>query len=199
MTQADITQASHVDGSYRRQTLRRARMTIQLIVLSLVLAITWAHFAQINEITRGDGRVIPVRRMQTIQSLEGGILSSLAVQEGEMVQKGQLLARLDPTRSEAAFLATQGEIEALTAEVARLEAEVLEQPALDFGATPSEAEAAELRLFQPHRAEIGIRQRRGRSRRALGRPATHRQHRRRGHQPRHHALAPDPSHPRLPC
>ncbi|PJE26191.1 Type I secretion system membrane fusion protein PrsE [Pseudooceanicola marinus] len=154
MTQADITQASHVDGSYRRQTLRRARMTIQLIVLSLILAITWAHFAQINEITRGDGRVIPVRRMQTIQSLEGGILSSLAVQEGELVQKGQLLARLDPTRSEAAFLATQGEIEALTAEVARLEAEVLEQPALDFGATPSEAEAAELRLFHARRTKL---------------------------------------------
>lgn len=154
MTQADFIQASHLDGSYRRQTLRRARMTIQLIVLSLILAILWAHFAQLNEITRGDGRVVPVRRMQTIQSLEGGILSSLAVQEGELVQEGQLLARLDPTRSESAFLATQGEIDALTAEVARLEAEVLEKPELDFGPEPSEAQSTELRLFQARRTKL---------------------------------------------
>ncbi|WP_010141901.1 HlyD family efflux transporter periplasmic adaptor subunit [Oceanicola sp. S124] len=154
MTQADFTHASHLDGSYRRQTLRRARMTIQLIVLSMGIAVAWAHFAQLNEITRGDGRVVPLRRMQTIQSLEGGILSSLAVQEGELVQEGQLLARLDPTRSEAAFRATSGEIEALRAEVARLEAEVLEQPMLDFGADPTEVEAGELRLFEARRTKL---------------------------------------------
>ena len=109
---------------------------INLIVLSLLLAIGWASVAQINEITRGDGRVVPLRRMQMIQSLEGGILAELLVSEGDIVEEGQVLVRLDPTRSESAFLAANAEITALAAEVARLEAEVLEQPKLDFGQNP---------------------------------------------------------------
>nr|WP_321506721.1 HlyD family type I secretion periplasmic adaptor subunit [uncultured Celeribacter sp.] len=154
MSSSDLMSTSHIDGSYRRQTIKRARLTIQTIVASLIIAITWAALAQINEITRGDGRVIPLRRMQTIQSLEGGILSALNVQEGDIVEKGQVLARLDPTRSQSAFLATQSEITALSAEVARLEAEVLERPELDFGATPNEAEQTELRLFRARRTKL---------------------------------------------
>ena len=154
MSSSDLMSTSHIDGSYRRQTIKRARLTIQTIVASLIIAITWAALAQINEITRGDGRVIPLRRMQTIQSLEGGILSALNVQEGNIVEKGQVLARLDPTRSQSAFLATQSEITALSAEVARLEAEVLERPELDFGATPNEAEQTELRLFRARRTKL---------------------------------------------
>lgn len=154
MSQADLLTTSHIDGSYRRQTLRKARLTIKVIVLSLLIAIGWASVAEINEITRGDGRVIPLRRMQTIQSLEGGILAELPVQEGDIVEQGQVLVRLDPTRSQSAFLATQSEIAALSAEVARLEAEVLERPALDFGPEPNEAERTELRLFAARRTKL---------------------------------------------
>jgi adhesin transport system membrane fusion protein len=150
----DLIETSYIDGSYRRQTLKKARLTIKLIVLSIAIAIGWAALAQVNEITRGDGRVIPLRRMQTIQSLEGGILAELLVQEGDIVDEGQVLVRLDPTRSESAFLATQSEIVALSAEVARLEAEVLERPVLDFGAEPNEAEATELRLFEARRTKL---------------------------------------------
>ncbi len=154
MSSSDLLSTSHIDGSYRRQTLRKARLTIKAIVASLIIAISWAAIAQINEITRGDGRVIPVRRMQTIQSLEGGILAELPVQEGDIVEEGQVLARLDPTRSQSAFLAAQSEITALTAEVARLEAEVLEKPVLDFGPNPNEAQATELRLFEARRTKL---------------------------------------------
>ncbi|WP_434286841.1 HlyD family type I secretion periplasmic adaptor subunit [Celeribacter sp. SCSIO 80788] len=150
----DLIETSYIDGSYRRQTLKKARLTIKLIVLSIAIAIGWAALAQVNEITRGDGRVIPLRRMQTIQSLEGGILAELLVQEGDIVDEGQVLVRLDPTRSESAFLATQSEIVALSAEVARLEAEVLERPVLDFGDAPNEAEATELRLFEARRTKL---------------------------------------------
>lgn len=128
---------------------------INLIVLSLLLAIGWASVAQINEITRGDGRVVPLRRMQMIQSLEGGILAELLVSEGDIVEEGQVLVRLDPTRSKkSAFLAANAEITALAAEVARLEAEVLEQPKLDFGQNPDEAERTELRLFEARRTKL---------------------------------------------
>lgn len=154
MTVADDMTTSHLDGSYRRQTLKIARWTIRTVVISLIIAVGWASIAQINEIKRGDGRVIPLRRMQTIQSLEGGILSELAVQEGDIVKEGQTLARLDPTRSESAFLAAESEITALIAEVARLEAEVLERPALDFGDTPNSSEVTELKLFTARRTKL---------------------------------------------
>ncbi|MBD3624183.1 MAG: HlyD family type I secretion periplasmic adaptor subunit [Rhodobacteraceae bacterium] len=154
MSGSDLLSTSHIDGSYRRQTLKKARLTIKAIVAALIIAVGWAAIAEINEITRGDGRVIPVRRMQTIQSLEGGILAELTVQEGDIVEEGQVLARLDPTRSQSAFLAAQSEITALTAEVARLEAEVLEKPVLDFGLNPNEAQATELRLFEARRTKL---------------------------------------------
>ncbi|WP_417277804.1 HlyD family type I secretion periplasmic adaptor subunit [Celeribacter sp.] len=154
MSNADLITTSHIDGSYRRQTVKRARLVIQTVVLSLVIAIGWAALAQINEITRGDGRVVPLRRLQSIQSLEGGILSELHVSEGDIVQEGQLIARLDPTRSQTAFNSTQAEITALAAEVKRLEAEVLEQPHLEFGPTLNETEATELRLFEARRTKL---------------------------------------------
>jgi len=154
MTSTDDIAHSHIDGSFRRQTLKQARRTVQAIVLTIVIAIAWASIAQINEITRGDGRVIPLRRMQTIQSLEGGILADLAVHEGDIVTEGEILVRLDPTRSQSAFRAAESEISALEAEVARLEAEVLERPVLDFGPTPNAAQATELRLFTARRTKL---------------------------------------------
>lgn len=154
MSSSDLLTTSHIDGSYRRQALSRARWTIRLIFLTVAVAVGWASVAQIDEITRGDGRVIPIRRMQTIQSLEGGILSQLLVQEGDIVKAGQTLARLDPTRSQSAYLATEGEIQTLTAEVKRLEAEVLEHPELDFGPDPTETQATELRLFNARRTKL---------------------------------------------
>lgn len=154
MSGADGFTSSHIDGSYRHQAMRRARWTIRLVFASLVIALVWASLAQIDQITRGDGRVIPLRRMQTIQSLEGGILSELQVREGDIVRLGQTIATLDPTRSRAAFMAAQAEIDALDAEVARLEAEVLEQPVLDFGPEPTLAQRTELRLFDARRTRL---------------------------------------------
>ena len=154
MSGIDAYETSHMDGSYRRDVMRRARWIIRLVFLSVVIAVVWAGLAEIDKITRGDGRVVPLRRMQTIQSLEGGILSELLVKEGDIVTKGQIIATLDPTRSRAAFMATQSEIDALEAEVTRLEAEVLEKPDLDFGTELSETQRTELRLFTARRTRL---------------------------------------------
>lgn len=154
MSEVDGVSSSYVDGSYRRAALRRAKWTIRTVFLSVAIAVIWAAFAQIDQITRGDGRVVPLRRMQTIQSLEGGILAELPVREGDVVKQGEIVASLDPTRSRAAYMAARAEIDSLQAEVTRLEAEVLEQPTLDFGDTPTETQVTELRLFQARRTRL---------------------------------------------
>ena len=154
MIDEDAHQTSHVDGSYRRLARKRARLTVHIVLLTVAIAVGWSAFAQIDQITRGDGRVIPLRRMQSIESLEGGILSDLLVSEGDLVKEGQIIANLDATRSRAAFLSAQSEVESLKAEVERLEAEVLEKPALDFGGNPTATEQTELRLFNARRTRL---------------------------------------------
>lgn len=154
MSETDGFTSSHMDGSYRRAVLRRARWTIRLVFLSVAVAIGWAAMAELDQITRGDGRVIPLRRMQTIQTLEGGIISELRVKEGDVVREGETIAILDATRSRAAFMAAKSEIEAVEAEVARLEAEVLELGALDFGPDPTATQKTELRLFEARRTRL---------------------------------------------
>ncbi|NPD17288.1 HlyD family efflux transporter periplasmic adaptor subunit [Xinfangfangia sp. D13-10-4-6] len=154
MTQTDFS-PDYLDGSFRRKSMVTARHTVWVVSASLLIAVLWAAFAQINEITRGDGTVVPLRRMQTIQSLEGGILSELLVHEGDIVQEGQIIARIDATRFRSAYLETTAEIDTLQAEIARLEAEVMESDRIEFsGAADSEARANELRLFQARRTKL---------------------------------------------
>lgn len=145
----------YVDGSHRGKVLKAARRTVWLVAGSLLLALVWAALAEISEITRGDARVIPLRRMQTIQSLEGGILSDLLVQEGDIVTEGQVLAKMDATRFRAAFLETQAEIETLEAEILRLEAEVSESETFPIAEGDlSETLANELKLFRARRTKL---------------------------------------------
>lgn len=84
----------------------------------------WAWFFEIDEVSSGPGKVIPSSREQRVQSLEGGILAELKVREGDLVEKGQVLAQLDPTRGESSVEETAARYRAALAAVARLRAEV---------------------------------------------------------------------------
>ncbi len=83
----------------------------------------WAALAEIDEVTRGEGKIITSSQTQYIQNLEGGIISQILVREGEMVQKDQVLFRIDPTRFVSELQGSQQEILALRARIARLTAE----------------------------------------------------------------------------
>jgi adhesin transport system membrane fusion protein len=94
------------------------------VCLALFAALLlWAAFAQLDQVTRGEGRVIPSSKRQVIQNLEGGIVKAIYVREGDKVTKGQVLLRIDPT----GFASNLGEVAAkdlaLSAAVARLEVE----------------------------------------------------------------------------
>ena len=95
----------------------------------IMIFLTWAYFAQLEEVTRGDGRVIPSSRAQIVQSLEGGIVEEILVREGQTVTKDQVLLKIDDT----GFSSNLGELKAkelsLKSQVARLKAESAEDGA----------------------------------------------------------------------
>ena len=64
----------------------------------IVVAITWAYFAKLDEVTSADGKIIPSQQVQVIQNLEGGIVKEVFVKEGEIVNQNQLLAQIDDIR-----------------------------------------------------------------------------------------------------
>ncbi|WP_163311238.1 biotin/lipoyl-binding protein, partial [Klebsiella aerogenes] len=79
----------------------KSRRLILLLAVMLLVGGIWAWFAVLDEVSTGTGKVIPSSREQVIQTLDGGILTELNVREGSKVQAGQVVARLDPTRSES--------------------------------------------------------------------------------------------------
>src|SRR5690606_27853122 len=98
-------------------------LTVALMLLTLGGFILWASWAELEEVTRGQGRVVPSSKEQVIQSLDPGILTELLVREGDVVEKGQLLLRIDPTRAEAMYRELEAKAVALAATAARLRAE----------------------------------------------------------------------------
>jgi membrane fusion protein, adhesin transport system len=87
------------------------------------IALLWSALTEIDEVTRGDARVITQSQTQLIQNLEGGIVSEILVKEGDVVDRDQVLLRIDPTRFAAAFREGEQGSASLKAKVARLAAE----------------------------------------------------------------------------
>lgn len=97
--------------------------SLWLMLAFLVAAYWWTSTAVVEEVTRGSGLVVSSNREQLIQSLEGGILASLLVREGDVVEKGQVLARIDDTRSSASLREGEAKVAGLRAEIVRLKSE----------------------------------------------------------------------------
>ncbi len=116
-------------------------ITLILLLACLAAALFWANTFKLEEITRGNAKIIPSSREQVIQSLEGGILSELLVKEGDIVTQGQPLLRIDPTKAKASYQEGQNKALALRATAARLRAEARGTP-LQF--TPDVKQLAEL-------------------------------------------------------
>ncbi len=108
--------------------LSGAIRVVKLLALILVIGVVWANYSVLDEVSTGDGKVVPIRREQVIQSLEGGIVSTLMVQENQIVEAGQLLAQLDPTITESAVGESTAKYRAALASAARLTAEVNQAP-----------------------------------------------------------------------
>ena len=110
------------DWARLQQEPLRARGLLWGVGVVLALLLLWAAFAELDEVTRGEGRVIPTSQLQVVQSVDGGVVEELAVREGQTVEAGQLLLRIDPTRFVSTLLESRATALALQAKAARLEA-----------------------------------------------------------------------------
>ena len=88
----------------------------------IVLLLLWSAFAEIDQVARGEGKVIPSQQVQVLQSLDGGVIREIRVREGDIVEQGQLLMQLDPTRFTSSLEESQAELLALKAKALRLKA-----------------------------------------------------------------------------
>ncbi len=158
--------AEDVDSADRRRRIERLQQAhrgrhgtvLVVLVVAFALFIVWASVFEIDEVARAAGEVITGSRVQVIQSVDGGVLNELLVREGDRVEPGQVLARLDQTR----FASTVGEIQArlfaLQAKVARLRAEVIASAEVTFPEglkeRAPEIAAVEKALFEQRRTGL---------------------------------------------
>lgn len=108
----------------------RSRLSVWIALIGIIVLVVWASFAQIDQVTRAKATVIASARTQEIQASEGGVLTELAVVEGQEVKKGQLLVVLEEERAQAAVDNSASKTAALRAKLARLNAEIFERPLL---------------------------------------------------------------------
>lgn len=136
---------------------RIVRLTIWGVIAFFVFLLAWAHFAVIDEVTKGDGKAIPSSRIQKIQNLEGGIVAQIYVKEGQIVEAGAPLIRLDDTRFASNVGETEADRVAMELRVERLSAEVENRPlnitAQARKSVPSQA-ANEESLYMSRRQQL---------------------------------------------
>ncbi|WP_242201830.1 MULTISPECIES: HlyD family type I secretion periplasmic adaptor subunit [unclassified Pseudomonas] len=129
---SDLAYMHDIRESLLTQTTPGSRLMLHLIGAVLIGALVWAYLAQVEEITLGEAKIISRSREQIIQSLEGGILMDMLVREGDIVEKGQMLLRFDPTRAESSYREALSKVVGLKASIIRLRSEAYQQP-LIFG------------------------------------------------------------------
>lgn len=123
LSDQDMTFVSDTSAALLQSTPRGARFLLWSILAFLLCAITWAYFAEVDEVTVGAGKVIPSQHLQVVQNLEGGIVADIVVKEGDKVEPGQPLIRLDDTQHLTSFRENQQARGNLQVMVARLQDE----------------------------------------------------------------------------
>jgi membrane fusion protein, adhesin transport system len=114
--------ATDADLAMLRQEPLRARVLLRTIGIVVALFLLWAAVAQLDEVTRGEGKVIPSKQLQILQSIDGGLVSEILVKEGDVVNPNQLLIKIDETRFVSSVKENQAQYLGLVAKAARLRA-----------------------------------------------------------------------------
>ncbi len=149
--------AADTDFAILQQEPLRARVLLKTIGIAFAIALMWSAVSRVDEVTRGEGKVIPSRQLQVLQSLDGGVVSEILVREGDIVQPEQILLRIDQTRFASSVRESRVLYTALVAKAARLRALTEGVP---FGVPPEVAKEdpktvdEERRLYESRRNEL---------------------------------------------
>ncbi|HEY8026516.1 MAG TPA: HlyD family type I secretion periplasmic adaptor subunit [Burkholderiaceae bacterium] len=135
----------------------RARILLRALMAAIVIFIAWAGLVDVDEVTKGDGKVIPSQQLQVLQSLDGGIVSQILVKEGDIVNPGQVLLQVDSTRFESSVRENRSEYLSLSAKAARLlairEGKAFDPPADVMAEDPKTVEQ-ERQLYETANSEM---------------------------------------------
>ena len=147
------------DGLMSRAETHRAQKIVRSAVVIITLLVVWAGLAKVDEVTRGDGKVVPSRQLQVLQALDGGVVSEILVQEGQVVEAKQLLLKIDETRATSGVRESNAQGLALRARAARLRALAEDTPFKPPEMPAGDAEAehillGEQQLYEAKRSEL---------------------------------------------
>jgi adhesin transport system membrane fusion protein len=120
----DDVYSGEIGSEFDQGMSKWSHMLLITIALFFIVFGIWAHTATLDEVTRGDGKVIPSRQIQKVQNLEGGIVSAINVNEGQTVEEGQVLLKIDNTAAKSKLKESFGKKLSLQAEIARLTAQI---------------------------------------------------------------------------
>ncbi len=154
----DLDFIPELEAAARRRGHRFAYMLTLMVFVFFVTFVVWANFAALDEVTRGDATIIPSSKTQVIQNLEGGIMAEIRVREGDIVEAGDILIRIDNTTAQANFRDTRSQYLTLLAQTERLEAELEDrEPAFPEEVLEQAPEAAEdeAALHRARMAQLG--------------------------------------------
>lgn len=114
--------------SMRGRRLSQSAMLVIGIVAFFVIALIWSFWAELDQVSRAPGQIIPSSRTQVIQSSDGGVIADILVREGDRVREGQLLVQLDQVKLRAAVAEAEGKVASLMSTMARIDAELFDRP-----------------------------------------------------------------------
>ena len=123
LTEKDYEFMHSLSSAVLISTPKKIRTIMYFWLIAIAMFVTWAYFAQIDEIARGDGDIVPSGENQMVQNLEGGIVEEILVKEGEIVEKNQLLIKIDNQKSQSSFSTNTIKADAIEAKIMRLTAE----------------------------------------------------------------------------
>ena len=119
----DLDYANSVNQAILEQAPRGATLLLWAMALFLTAAVVWANWAELDEVVRGQGEIIPSKQLQVVQNLEGGIVSEILVREGDLVEAGQVVMRIEDQRFSSSVRENEVRYFELAAKLARLKAE----------------------------------------------------------------------------
>jgi len=158
LPEEDVDFATDIRATILSQTPQGGRLIIWATLILLVIFLIWASFSELEEVTRGEGKVVPSSHVQIIQNLEGGIISEILVNVGDTVKKDQLLLRMDETRFSSSFKENRAKYLSNKAKSARLKAEATGTALIlpdDVLKERPDIAARERQLYDSRRMELG--------------------------------------------